>query len=66
MEKINVNLIGLTCEGCVKLAKKRLEKIEGVTEANVELSGKTEITSNRPIANEEIRKALADTKYSVQ
>ncbi len=65
MEVTNFQLKGLCCEGCVKLIKRRLEKIEGVYSANVDLSGKTEIIADREISKSEVVKALFDTKYEV-
>lgn len=65
MHTLNVKLVGLTCEACVKLSKRRVEKIDGVTQANIKLSGDAEIKSERMISKKEIRDALDGSDYDV-
>lgn len=65
METTSFKLIGLTCEACVKLAARYLQKIDGVGEVKVNLTGETNITADRPIAKAEVQKALADSDYKV-
>ena len=65
MIKINYKISGLTCEACLKLTKKRLEKISDVTEVNVNISGETQITALRPIEKTEIIEALKGTNYQL-
>ncbi len=65
MQKKNLTLTGLTCPSCQKLSKMKLEEIDGVKEANVELDGKTEIKVERKISRSEIEKTLAGTPYKI-
>lgn len=59
-------LSGLHCGSCKKISEKRVQKIEGVTEATTNLeTGDLTITGNRSIAKEEITKALEGTDYQV-
>ncbi len=60
-----IKLNGITCEGCVKMASKRIGKIEGVTKVEVNLDGTTQIEAARAIGKDEISQALVDTHYSV-
>lgn len=60
-----LQLSGLTCSACQKLITKRIMKIEGIKEVNVELNGKTEIDAQRNISQEEIMKALEGTEYKI-
>lgn len=65
MYTTNAKIVGMTCEACVKLAKRRLEKIKDVTEVNLELNGKMEIQSERNISKNEIKQTLEGTGYDV-
>ncbi len=64
--KQTIFLQGLTCPACQKLIQKRLIKILGVEDVQVKLeNGETTITAEKNISNEEIKKALEGTKYSI-
>lgn len=65
MYTLNVKLAGLTCEACIKLSKKRIEKIDDVKETNIQLSGEAEIFSERMISKNEIKDALNGSGYEV-
>ncbi|MBI5414241.1 heavy-metal-associated domain-containing protein [Candidatus Peregrinibacteria bacterium] len=58
-------ITGITCEACVKLIKKRLQKIQNVTEVSLELSGNLGISSDRQIEKTELLSALEGTDYKV-
>jgi copper chaperone len=65
MEK-TVTINGMKCDGCVKIVKENFEKIAGVQAAAVDLANKTAVvTSEREISNEELQKALSETKFTV-
>lgn len=67
MNTINFKLKGLTCGACVKLATKRLQKVEGVENVKIDLeSGDTEITSSSVIKPEQLAQSLKDTHYSIE
>lgn len=59
------NISGFTCGACANLARKRIEKISGVKNVEVDLTGKTIISSDHEINKEEIQQALTDTHYIV-
>ncbi len=57
--KINFRITNITCEACVKLSKSALESLLGVKEIKIEKNGLAMIESDRNIAWEEIKIALA-------
>jgi copper chaperone CopZ len=65
MQKYIFQLKNLTCEACVKIAKRKIEKMEGVVDVDLNLDGKLEITANNEIAKGDIEQALENTKYKV-
>lgn len=61
-----VNLSGLTCPACKKLAEKRIVTIPGTKRVEVNLkSGETIIDSDTKIQLQQIKEALKDTPYQV-
>lgn len=64
-QTITVQISGLTCPACQKLIEKKISKIEGVLKVMVNLNGKTEITADKPILLEEIKKVLTGTQYQI-
>lgn len=63
---LQVNISGLTCDACYKLASKRLGSISGVEEVKIKnKEGLTEIIAGRQISREEIQNALAGTDYKI-
>lgn len=65
MYTINIKLAGFTCEACVKLSKRIIEKIDGVKETNIQLAGDAEIISDRLIPKSEIKEAFLGSDYGV-
>lgn len=65
MEIENIQLTGITCEACVKLIQRRLQRLPQIKEVVVERSGQTRIVADRAVAAEEIGQALAGTPYQV-
>lgn len=59
------NLTGLTCSACQKLISKRVMKIDGVENVDVQLNGNTTIKANRQILAEDLKKVLEGTQYKV-
>lgn len=60
-----IQLTGLHCDACLKVSARRIKKIEGVTDAVVNINGQARIIANRHIQKEEVREVLKDTEYSV-
>ena len=66
MNTINLKLSGLTCEACVKLASKRLLKVPGVKNVDINLmSGETKIESDIEIDQETLQKSFEGTSYKI-
>lgn len=66
MNILNFKVLGLTCEACVKLASKRLEKIPGVIEVKLDLaSGEARISSEVSLSRDTLAASLAGTDYSI-
>lgn len=64
MEKIYFMVDGLTCEACAKIVKSRLlKRIEGISEVEVETTGKVTLSSNNPVSQSDIEGALEDTDF---
>ncbi len=61
-----VKLSGLHCQACQKLTKMMIEKISGVTSVEVDLDkSEAQVTADREISLEELKKALEMTNYQV-
>lgn len=56
---------GMHCEACQKVIEKKLMKIEGVTEVNVEPNGEVAVTADHPVELGEVQIALDGTDYQV-
>lgn len=65
MHTQNIKLTGLSCEACTKLARRRIEKIDGIDSVAVELSGDAVLNASREISKEEIKESLAGSDYNV-
>lgn len=65
MDTQHVKLNGLTCEACVKLIQRRLQRLPQIKEVAVELSGQTRIVAEYEVTVEEIEQVLAGTPYQV-
>ncbi|KKR33524.1 MAG: Heavy metal translocating P-type ATPase [Candidatus Gottesmanbacteria bacterium GW2011_GWC2_39_8] len=65
MNTLELIITGITCEACIKLIKKRIEKIDGVKDIDIKISGETVISGERNIDLEEIVDVLKDTDYKV-
>lgn len=65
MQKYIFQIKEMICEACVKIAKRKIEKIEGVTKVNLDLSGNLEVFANKEIAKHDIEQVLENTKYKV-
>ncbi len=65
MSTQNIQLKGLTCSACVKLAQKRLQHLPQVSFVEVNITGQTKIVAERDIPPDEIRQTLAGTPYQL-
>ena len=58
---------GMHCAACTKLSAKKIMKIDGVVEANVDLgSGVAALHTDRLISVQEINAQLSDTDYRAE
>lgn len=60
-----IKISGIHCDACLKLIARRVLKIGGMTNVEVDRSGNTTITSERDITTDEVQTALQDTEYKV-
>ncbi len=66
MQNIDFKLTGLTCEACVKLASRRLQKIHGVSDVKIDLkSGETRVSGDDQLDLGILAESLIDTNYSI-
>ncbi len=57
--KINFKITDITCDACIKLSSMALKKIPGVKSVEIEKNGSVAIESEKGIAKEDIKNALA-------
>ena len=61
-----ITVSGMTCGHCVSSVKSEITKIDGVTDVDVALSsGAVTITSEAPVAFDEIAAAVDEAGYEV-
>ena len=68
MEKIILNVEGMSCSHCENAVKKAVGALKGVREVVVSLENKTVIVVYRPseLSVEEIKNAIEDQGYDVK
>jgi copper chaperone CopZ len=66
MPNIDFKLTGLTCDACIKLVSRRLQKVQGVREVQIDLkSGETRVLSDNQLDLGILAESLTDTNYSI-
>jgi copper chaperone CopZ len=60
--KIEYDIKGMSCQHCVRTVKSALEKIAGVTSAEVTV-GHASVESTRELSRDEVDKALDDEGF---
>ncbi len=61
-----VNVVGMSCDHCVRAVRGELTKIHGVSDVEVDLaSGRVAITATEPIDDEAVRAAVEEAGYEV-
>lgn len=64
--KTFIELSGMTCNACERLIGKRLSKISGVTQVEVNLKDEdAQVEGSKKITEEEIKSVLEGTDYKV-
>lgn len=67
MNSLKFQIEGFHCEACVKLAKRKIEKISGVNEVAISgIDGEIEVLATREVSLGEIQEALVGTDYSIR
>ena len=57
---------GMTCEHCIASVTEEVQEISGVTDVRVDLaSGALSVTSDRPLADDEVRAAVVEAGYQL-
>ena len=68
LEKLELNVQGMTCTSCALHVEKALEKVEGVKDARVPCweSGRAEVTAESGISAEQLATAVRDAGYKTR
>jgi len=62
-----IRVLGMSCGHCVAAVKKALERVEGITDVEVDLdSGTATFNEVRPVDMAAARQAVADAGYEVE
>jgi copper chaperone len=66
MTEATYTVTGMTCGHCVSSVTEEISQIDGVQKVDVELaSGKVTVTSGRPVAEDDVRAAVAEAGYTL-
>ncbi len=63
MAKTTLKIEGMMCEGCVKSVKESLEKVSGVTSADVNLKKGTAVVNHDGASDDALIKAVVDAGF---
>lgn len=64
---LNLKISGITCEACIKIIKRKVGKLDGVTNVVVkDNDGETTITSIKKLNISDITSALSGLPYQVK
>ena len=67
MQRLALNVEGMSCNHCVAAVKKALENVDGVKEADVNLEDKkAEVKLDKEVSEEVLVKAVEDAGYSAK
>jgi copper chaperone CopZ len=60
------NVVGMTCDHCVRAVHAEVSAIEGVTDVDVDLTrGVVHVTANQPVPTTVLRDAVAEAGYTL-
>jgi copper ion binding protein len=61
-----INVVGMSCDHCVRAVRDEITKIDGVSDVDVDLaSGRVAITATETIDDEAVRAAVEEAGYEV-
>lgn len=64
---LNLKISGITCEACIRLIKKKVGKLDGVTDVVIkDKSGETTVVSVKKLNLSDIITALSGLPYQVK
>lgn len=66
MNLIKLKIEGFHCDACVKIAKMKIGKLDGISNVEIKLSGDAKIFSEREVGVDEINDALLETSYRAE
>jgi copper ion binding protein len=60
-------IVGMTCEHCVRAVRNEVAALAGVSEVRVDLSsGRAVVTSDQPLSHEALRAAVDEAGYQLR
>jgi copper ion binding protein len=66
MSRSTYTVTGMTCGHCASAVTEEVSKLDGVREVDVDVAaGKVIVTSDRPLAEDEVRDAVTEAGYQL-
>ena len=66
MSESTYTVQGMTCSHCATSVTEELSQLDGVREVDVDVAtGKVIVTSDRPLATDEVREAVTEAGYKL-
>lgn len=66
LNKLNLKISGITCDACIKIIKRKVGKLDGVSDVAVkDNDGETTVTSIKKLNISDITSALSGLPYQV-
>ena len=60
------DVVGMTCDHCVRAVTEEVSALAGVSEVQVDLAaGKVHVTANQPVTTELLREAVEEAGYQL-
>jgi copper chaperone len=60
------DVIGMTCDHCVRAVTAEVSALEGVSDVRVDLtSGQVQVTAERALSTEDVRQAVEEAGYTL-
>jgi len=60
------NIVGMTCEHCVRAVQAEVSAIDGVTDVDVDLTrGVVRVTAEQPVPDTALRDAVVEAGYTL-
>ena len=60
------DVIGMTCDHCVRAVTAEVGALDGVSDVNVDLTaGKVQVTADRALPTQDVRQAIEEAGYTL-